>query len=214
MSEDSTPDGVVDRRRMLKRAAAAGAVVWTAPLVTSSVASAANNICTAKCAGTPVTCFNYLRTSTTPCSTWVMNSMTLFPNSCPCGGSTIAGCLTWPSSITFSGGGYSSTVAVSAAGAFTLNDLPTSVTVTAGALLTARMYCLDRNGDRVWTTCTYRLSLVREGCERSIAGFGKTCTYPSSNTCGPNDGGCASTSPTVTSCGDNTRSAGGASVTA
>lgn len=167
-------------------------------------------MCTAKCAGTPVSCFNYLRSSSIGCDTWTMNSMNLLPQSCPCGGSTIAGCLTWPSTMTFTGGGTTYTVTVTAAGGFTITGLADNTVVIANQPITARMYCLDRDGDRVWTTCTYFLRLSRSGCVRSIAGFGKSCTYPSSNTCGPNDGGCVSTTPTVASCGDNTRTAGGA----
>ncbi len=205
----------LDRRTMLARAVAASAATWSAPILLSSPAEAANGICTAKCAGTPLVCFNFLQTSSPgPCTTFVMNSMTLLrTGNCPCSsGPPLAGCLTWPSTMTFTGTGGPYTVSVSSVGAFTISGLPTGdVTVTASStsLLTARMYCLDKNGDQVWTTCTYRLSLRKNSCSRSITGFGKVCTYPSSNTCGPSGGGCTSTSPTVSICSNNNRNAGG-----
>jgi hypothetical protein len=40
----------IDRRSALKKAAAAGAIAWTAPMIISSTAHAASTVCTPKCA--------------------------------------------------------------------------------------------------------------------------------------------------------------------
>lgn len=51
LTENSTAtEGGIDRRSLLTKAAAAGAIAWTAPLIMSSPAFAGNGVCTPSCA--------------------------------------------------------------------------------------------------------------------------------------------------------------------
>ncbi len=205
--QTSTDDQAgVDRRRMLRDAVAVGAVAWTAPQLISSSAHAANGICTAKCAAVPTVCFQYLRTSRPgPCTTWVMNGMTLMSNQCPCSSTRQVGCLILPPQLVFGSGNQGFTVAVNTTtGAFTASGLPAdgNLSWTATTSITARAACPDRaGGDLVWTTCRYVLTIGKDGCDRTLS-LAKTCD-PVSTSCLESDPCNGVRSRTLTVCSEN-----------
>lgn len=197
---DSAPG--MDRRSALRKAAVAGAVAWSAPMISSTVqAAGGNDICTPKCAGTPFVCFRYLESSSPgPCDTWEMFSMDLFSvANCGCGGSTAGGCLILPGSWSFDNG---STAAIETDGGFTVTGLPTNIVLTSTNTLEARMFCVDRKGDRVWTYSTYNLVLTKNDCTRSF-GVIKTSVVNGGLggfNCAPENGGCDSPTRVVDVC--------------
>ena len=172
-------------------------------MISSTVqAAGGNGICTPKCAGTPFVCFRYLESSSPgPCDTWEMFSMDLFSvANCGCGGSTDGGCLILPpGSWSFDNG---STAAIEADGGFTVTGLPTNIVLTSTNTLEARMFCVDRNGDRVWTYSTYNLVLTKNDCTRSF-GVIKTSVVNGGlggAACAPENGGCDSPTRVVNVC--------------
>jgi hypothetical protein len=155
---------------VLKKAAAAGAVVWTAPLITSSPVLA-GPVATAKCAGNTLVCFKWIRNSTSSpnsCSTFTMYSMELFnaTSSCPCtpvGGvkQNAPGCIDYPSTITFkhTNGTTRTSSSLQSDGGFTISSMFAG-TWTSTSTFYAVSSCLDRDGDKVWYECEYTIQIV------------------------------------------------------
>ena len=77
----------IDRREALKKAAVAGGIVWSAPLITTSPVAAQTAVCTLKCAPEPgnpdLSVFTYCDT---PGAKWAEIRITKDLVTCPCGG--------------------------------------------------------------------------------------------------------------------------------
>jgi hypothetical protein len=167
------------RRDVLKKAAAAGAVVWTAPLITSSPVLA-GPVATAKCAGNTLVCFKWIRnsgSSPNSCSTFTMYSMELFnaTSTCPCtpvGGvkKNEPGCIVYPSTITFrhTDGTLATSSSLQSDGGFTVTGVKPGLW-TSTTTMYAVSSCLDRDGDKVWYECEYTIRFQigsgTSGCE-------------------------------------------------
>lgn len=119
------------RRALLTKAAAAGAVVWTAPLVTSAGAQAA--AFTPKCApGALSAQAEFTQTSCTGTGT-VLSITITWSATCPCGGGATF-CATG-AGVSSTGGTHTFSVAV---------PIRTTTTISGWAAAC----CVDRNGDR------------------------------------------------------------------
>lgn len=169
----------VDRRQAVKRAAVAGAVVWSAPVVLSSRAQAMDGTCTPKCF--PVAGQATLPRITGTCEprprrgTIVLSNVNPAPVSCPCGGDAVLGQL----QVTSSAGAAAvngTTVTI-----FFLTGFPSTFEVTA----TQTASCNDRADDPCESTCTtvYRVSVgFSNNGNGNCNGFSQTVSV-SSSTC-------------------------------
>ena len=80
-ADGSSAPGGLDRRSLLRKAAVAGAVAWTAPMVVSSPAGAQATLCTPKCASTGGTFVGLIGGSRSS----VVINVSASNVSCPCG---------------------------------------------------------------------------------------------------------------------------------
>ncbi len=158
----------IDRRAALKKAAAAGAVAWTAPIVLSSTASA-QVVCTLACAPTVATTVTGTATSQ-PCVAgippgqqpilFVITINTGGGATCPCGGNPTF--LVVPSIVT----------AVQNQPGTSTRTFPVTITVT----------CRDENGRPVSRVCTATGTFTFSGnCQSAQV---RPVTF-SDVTCGP-----------------------------
>lgn len=187
----SRNDGGMDRRDLIKKGVAAGAVAWTAPMVTPGTALATiggGGVATAKCAGNTLVCFRWTRTSSSPnsCNTFRMIDMTLFraTDSCPCTPpfpqKNEPGCVDFVGkSFTFQheNGTLRTSTVLGTDGGFTVSDVFPG-TWTATTTFRAVTSCFDRDGDRVWYDCYYTMRFA-------IASGTTACntTFPVTKTC-------------------------------
>lgn len=146
-----------DRRQAVKRAAVAGAVAWSAPVVLSSRAQAMDGTCTPKClpvAGpstAPGISRDCLGNGSNRVVRIVLTGVNPVPVNCPCGGDAVLGQL----QVTSSAGAAAvngTTVTI-----FILTGFPSTFEVTA----TQTASCNDRADDPCESTCTtvYRVSV-------------------------------------------------------
>lgn len=160
----------IDRRAALKKAAVAGGIIWSAPLIASSVVDAQAITCTPKCAPTQAAGLNasvglYCTSSG---DKWAQ--LTLLPNSgtgvgtCPCSGaSTMKFCVEPPSfwdkgnsqnfAITVcSNGGVLVITKPNQGGALGKGDYTTSAPAKVA------VGCPDRTGHISWQVCSYDIN--------------------------------------------------------
>lgn len=165
---ESTSAGA-DRRALLRKGVAAGAIVWSAPLITSAVADAADGTCTPKC----------LPNLTGIGGPNTNGSLQFFPSrcrynivltpavTCPCGGTPTNPTWTWSTSPTGSNPTPGQTpiltfVSTNGATNPTLTytfDVAWFTTITFTGTLGHR--CLDRAGDTCTRTRNWRVVLTR-----------------------------------------------------
>ena len=172
-TEEHTPEESLDRRSALKKAAIAGAIVWTVPTIVSSPALAAGTVCTPKCAPTTFVVSTPSVVGYCPSSGNKAAKVSLRVNAgggtCPCmfNGATVtpASCLTIPKVWRKDGTGQS--VIVGTATPEPDYTVAFYVGKDSGSLgqgiwtnddaLTYWVTCKDKNGDLISTGCDYRL---------------------------------------------------------
>ncbi|MDQ3176058.1 MAG: twin-arginine translocation signal domain-containing protein [Actinomycetota bacterium] len=162
----------IDRRAALKKAAAAGAVAWTAPIVLSSTASA-QVVCTLRCAPTVAATVTGTATSR-PCNPLlppgqqpILFDITINRGggaTCPCGGNP--------------------TFMVNPSVVAAIQNQPGNSTSTFTVIITVT--CLDRDGDRVSRECTATGTFEYSGnCQsaqvRGVTFSNVTCGAPRCN---------------------------------
>lgn len=194
LEQSDAPSGGIDRRSALKKAAVAGAVAWTAPMVLSSKVSAGDGFCTPKC--DPETApallggcaYCYDSNSKIPkltlgvagagdCGACGGTATTTFSLSSPflfqkdgTGPAHYIGSLT---------GAANNELLVAQANFSTLgNGVYTS---TSGGLITTST-CTDRNGDKVVLTCTYGLSFFYQPANGACGGAQAPAVVPGCST--------------------------------
>lgn len=150
-ADGSPPDQGFDRRALLRRAAAAGAVGWAVPVVlTSEVVSA--GVFTAKCAPGNVTASaSFVQTACTATLTTIVITIN-FSGPCPCGGTA-----TWcaqKNSPTPTVSSSTSTLAFPVTIA-----ISTTVTITGKVALG----CTDRDGDRQFAVYNWSMTARDSG---------------------------------------------------
>lgn len=167
MTETPAPERV-DRRSALKKAAAAGTIVWAAPTVLSSTAHAAEFIpgtpCTLKCTPDPV--INFGADVTLDCQTngakWALLTFSVGSAGCPCaaGGSVVSlgsGVSPQPSEIketTFDPASGTGTILIGGSGQGALGN---------GTYLAFFFFCVqcdDRSGDTLRRSCQTGVSFT------------------------------------------------------
>jgi hypothetical protein len=182
--------GGIDRRSALKKAAVAGAVAWTAPMVLSSRVSAGDGFCTPKCdpdtAPTVLSGCAYCLdgNSKVPKLTLGVEGV----GACgACGGTSVTRfSLNTPFAFQKNGSGNSDFFGtLSGAGGNELivaqfnnstlgNGLYTS---TSGGLVTTST-CTDRNGDEVVLTCTYGITFFYQPANGACQGAKAPAVVP------------------------------------
>jgi len=149
------PSDGVDRRRLLKRAAAAGAIAWTAPVVLSDRVSAQVGTCTPKCvpqsAGTATAIASISCTGNGNNRVVIVTvQLTAQPSySCLCGGTaTVTGRTVTVNRGTLTVAGGANTFVVNLGrGSPGVLDVFVNESVT----------CVDRSGDNCTRSCTTTL---------------------------------------------------------
>jgi len=162
----------IDRRSALKKAAAAGAVVWTAPLVNSSPALAQTVSCTPKCS-TPtftvdIDVFNYCPNQG---SKWARVRLTPSNVTCPCTGTTAIICVDGPNTDWSKDGATDGRTVEPAeavangwpvipSDSFVVKKLNGGGSLGDGiwnttGLTRVAQGCADRTGDIVWRICSF-----------------------------------------------------------
>jgi hypothetical protein len=188
MPDPNNPGGGIDRRSALKKAAAAGAVAWVAPAITSESAHAqAPAGCTPKCL--PVGAGAGTATATATCSgqgvrrvLTIEVDLSAFQNfSCPCGGSPTIGVTSCTSNL--------GTCTVGTGGQVTVNYASRGVQglLTFRIALTGTASCPDRSPDdgdcvaRCATTVEVSIFVPDQG---NCRGFPQTATGRVATACG------------------------------
>jgi hypothetical protein len=159
--EDVPEQPRVDRRALLRKAAAAGALGWTAPVILSS-APAAAGVFTAKCAPGPITIrdtqFEQIG-CTGADTTLTIDIRFRFPPACPCGGPQQR-CAQVNSpgvpSTLFGGGRLRFTVVV-----------PIGATITISGKVAVG--CTDRDGDTQFSVYDWTMTATDNGAACDVA---------------------------------------------
>lgn len=151
VAQDSPTDTGFDRRALLRRAAIAGAVSWTAPVIlSSSIASA--GVFTAKCApGSTSASASFVRTACSNPSTTITITI-VFAGPCPCGGNG-AWCTQKNSPAP--------TVAAATPTLVFSVTIPISTTVTIRGKVAHG--CTDRDGDTQYATYDWSMTAIDNG---------------------------------------------------
>ncbi len=146
------PGRRVDRRALLRKAAAAGAAGWTVPVILSSSAASAG-VFTAKCApGTITATASFVRTDCLSQSSTVTITIT-FAGPCPCGGTKL-----WCAQKNSPG-----TVVSSTAATLVLPNI--SVPIFGSTAITGKVAlgCTDRDGDRQYAVYNWSMTASDNG---------------------------------------------------
>ena len=164
VNEDAS--GVMGRRSALKKAAAAGVIVWAAPAIISDRALAVGAVCTPKCA--PTKAGNVLVKPDVFClpgnngGKWLQITIgatgaTL--STCPCQNGASATIVGTPTAVLSSGKGQIYSTSTSPTGVITIiiqgNGAGALGTGSYTVTLTVTQQCLDRSGRKVQQTCSY-----------------------------------------------------------
>ena len=145
-----------DRRAALRRAAAAGAVSWVAPVVLSSSPAAAG-VFTSKCAPSAITASaSFVQTACTAFNSTI--SITInFSGSCPCGGTSL-----WCAQKNSPAPTVSSTT----------SSLVFSVTIGIFSTITisgkVALGCTDRDGDTQYAVYNWSMTATDNGAACSV----------------------------------------------
>lgn len=155
--DESPTDAGFDRRALLRRAAVAGAVSWTAPVIlSSSIASA--GVFTAKCApGTTTSSATFVQNACGNASTTITITI-VFAGPCPCGGAS-AWCAQKNSP--------SPTVASATSTLVFSVTIPISTTVSISGKVAHG--CTDRDGDRQYATYDWAMTARDSGQACGVA---------------------------------------------
>ena len=175
MSEHESTGSTFDRRSALKKAAVAGAVAWTAPVVLSSGASAMDGTCTPKCLPAVGSSLTWAGTGCQGNSVLTLQYRYSTPT-CPCGGDAVLGALQLSSTAgtaTESGGIVTVTIA-----SFSIPSEFTLTVVQAAS-------CSDRADDPCASTCTtvYTMGTGVPDGESCFDSTGNASVFPESSGC-------------------------------
>jgi hypothetical protein len=149
-----------DRRAALKRGAAAGAIVWAAPLVTTSPARAADGTCTPKCVPSASATVSAGAGSLSGLRCGYPLTVQITNQVCPCNPTAALG-HTWGTGPTVDTGDIESVVATPNG---TLTFLVRQLTGDTTSVITGQVTltgCSDKAGDGCPRTYTYTINLTR-----------------------------------------------------
>ena len=182
VNEDAS--GIMGRRSALKKAAAAGVIVWAAPAIISDRALAVGAVCTPKCAPTRAAAVGV--TADVFClpgnsgGKWLKVTIGVIGNTlatCPCQNGAVATIVGTPTFSPFSGSPQPQVYS----------------TTTTGGVITIILKG-PGNGALGQGTYTSTMTVVQRCLDRSGRAIQQSCQYPLSVNFQPNNGSCEGSS--------------------
>ena len=149
--EDNPHGGGLDRRTLLRRAAVAGAIGWTAPVILNA-GTASAGVFTAKCApGTITASASFVRTACVAASSTIVITIT-FNGPCPCGGTK-----KWCA--------QKNTPAPTVASATAVLAFPVTIPVASTVTVAGKVAlgCTDRDGDTQYAVYNWTMTATDNG---------------------------------------------------